>query len=312
METLDERWDALGVDAGEAVYQLIDASHPLRFYIGISAEAKRQLLLVSAEQPAASVDYQHLRIQSFQRADGLWSLILQLEDSSLEEVFATLCEDLVVRTRHLKDPERPIRPLMRRLVQWLDLLAKRRSATLSTGEIRGLAGELLALHSVVRAEIGLPSALRAWTGPQGADQDFRTPSKCWEVKTVQPAAAAVQISSEDQLDIDGPAELVVIILDESEVAGDDTFTLNALVAERRAELSADIDLRDLLDDRLIQAGYLPRPEYDLSHFTLMKVRRFSVSGDFPRLRRSTLAAGIESLSYSIRLDALGAFELPQT
>jgi hypothetical protein len=96
---LYDRWDTLSAEPLQAVFQLYDASHPLDFYLGKDNEKHKLLLLVSPEEPPAIRDMRAIRIRSFKRDDGKWSLLLVLDSSGLSPMFSMLCADLIESSR---------------------------------------------------------------------------------------------------------------------------------------------------------------------------------------------------------------------
>jgi hypothetical protein len=60
---------------------------------------------------------------------------------------------------------------------------------------------------------------------------------------------------------------------------------------------------------LLEANYVNRPEYDEGRWIVASRRFYVISDGFPRITPSTLAAGIERVSYHIRVEACRAFEV---
>lgn len=307
---LDARWDALKADPLSAVFQLCDADHPLDFYIGKDADKRRLLLLVTPEAPPTIRDMRAISIRTFKRDDGKWSLLLTLDSISLAPMFSLLCDDLVEASRNISLPaDKSLSFVLKRLSNWRRLLERGSPDLLSENEIRGICGELLFLQRLFD-HLGKSEAVKAWVGPQKADQDFQTPDSAWEVKTIRTGAPRVTISSESQLQVTTRAiYLAVYELADGMVHGADAFTLNTLVDTVRASLSEDHDTCEIFEKSLITAGYVPRPEYDAPSLVEQSLATYAVSTGFPCLAREMLAPGISHVSYDILLSACDTFRI---
>lgn len=307
---LDGRWGSLVPDPLRAVFQLCDADHPLDFYFGKDTDKQRLLLLVTPEMPPIIRDMRAIRIRSFKRDDGKWSLLLTLYSTSLEPMFSMLCNDLIESSRNTGLPaNKSLSFVLKRLSNWRRLLERGLPNLLSENEIRGLCGELLFLQRLF-AHLGKAGAVKAWVGPRQADQDFQSPDAAWEVKTIRPGAHAVTIASESQLQTTTrPIHLVVFELADSIADGADVFTLNTLVDDVRARLAEDHDAGELFEESLITAGYARRPEYDASALIERSLAIFSVNTGFPSITREMLAPGISRVGYEILLSACENFRI---
>ncbi len=307
---LNAKWDAIAADPIHAVFQLVDASHPLDFYLGKDNEKHRLLLLVTQEEPPAIRDMRAIRIKSFKRDDGKWSLLLVLDTAGLSPMFSMLCEDLIESSKNTGLPaNQSLGYVLRRLSYWRQLLERGVPDLLSENEVRGLCGELLTLKRLF-VHIGKSNAVRAWVGPKGADQDFQTHNAAWEVKTIRPDATAVTISSESQLQAKSRTLfLVVIELAESGHDAPDTFSLNTLVEDIRTSLSDDPDSMDIFENTLSMAKYVSRSEYSKPSFSERFLQLYSVHGDFPRITSNQISIGLSQVKYELSLNACEKFRL---
>lgn len=307
---LDARWDALKADPLCAVFQLCDADHPLDFYIGKDSNKQRLLLLVTPEVPPAIRDMRAIHIRTFKRDDGKWSLLLTLDSLSLAPMFSLLCDDLIEASRNTGQPaDKSLGFVLKRLSNWRRLLERGLPDLLSENEIRGICGELLFLQRLFD-HLGKSEAIKAWVGPQKADQDFQAPVSAWEIKTIRPGASRVTISSESQLQVTTRViYLAVFELADCMADGANAFTLNTLVDNVRASLAEDHDTCELFEERLITAGYVSRPEYDAPSLVERSLAIFSVNTGFPCITREMLAPGISHVGYDLLLSACDNFRI---
>ena len=307
---LDDRWDTLAADPLHAVFQLFDASHPLDFYLGKDSEKHKLLLLVTPEEPPTIRDMRAIRIRTFKRDDGKWSLLLVLDSAILSPMFSMVCEDLIESSRNSGLPaHQSLGYVLRRLSNWRQLLERGLPGLLSENEVRGLCGEILVLKRLF-IHIGKGDAVRAWVGPKGADQDFQTHNAAWEVKTIQPGAISVTISSESQLQTTSRTLfLVVIELAASDHNAPESFILNSLVEDIRALLGDDPDSLELFENTLIKAKYVSRSEYSIPSLSAQSLQLFTVDGDFPRITGNQITFGISQVKYELSLNACEKFRL---
>ncbi|MFZ6749598.1 PD-(D/E)XK motif protein [Undibacterium sp. Ren11W] len=298
----DTRWDALGSDPLRAVFQLYDADHLMDFYLGKDADNFRLLLLVTPEIPPTIRDMRAIRIRSFKRDDGKWSLLLTLENMALAPMFSMLCEDLIESSRSTGFPaDKSLSYVLKRLGNWRRLLEHGMPDMLNESEIRGLCGELLFLQHL-SFDIGKSNAVKAWVGPQKANQDFQIPESAWEIKTIRPDANRVTISSESQLQTNTRViHLVVYELADSAIDAVGAFTLATLVEEIRALLAEDYDSSERFEANLATADYISRVEYGALTLIKKSMSMFVVGDGFPCITGAILPQGVSHVVYDICL-----------
>lgn len=307
--SLESRWERLSPDSKKPVFQLVDANHPLDFYIGRNPSGARLLLLVTEEKPESFKQLRSLTIDVFGREDGKWSLLIGLSNLALAHVFTLLCEDLIEGARRIPHADSPVSFVMNRLSMWQKLLEKSGTTLLSEQEVRGLAGELLYLSCRLVPALGLNAAIRGWVGPLGGDQDFQIPDSLWEVKTVRGTATTVNISSELQLfSLGARLTLVLICIEESSLPPSESlFSLNSLVDSLRKKIAQNLDLDEVFESKLTLAGYQTRPEYDIPVFRAAWIREYDVTESFPRIIPPMLSAAVSRVGYEVLISACDAY-----
>lgn len=305
---IEQRWQALVPDPERPVFQLLDAAHPLRLYVGREMSGELLFLLVDRDKPPVTRSMRAVRISATPRDDGQWSLLLRLVQPELAGLFALLCEDLVSSCAELPAGASGMTYFVRRLGSWKRLLEDGQQGLLGPAEVRGLFAELWLLEQLFLPRWGESQGVAAWVGPYGADQDFRRAEHAWEIKSVQVDAPAVRVASERQLHSSERA-LRLLVLSLEELPGTDALTLNALVQRLRVRLRELPETSEALDERLTLVGYLVRPEYDTPAFRLGALRVFDVREGFPRITPADVAPGVHDVSYMISLDACGRFEM---
>jgi hypothetical protein len=315
MQTIDvftRRWQDLKSHGETNAHQLYDASHPLQLFFGYDVSGERIFFLISPEAPkhlpaqSESIDFRLL-----QRHDGLYTLILRLLKPDQDSVFNHLCWDLAESTRSCNDSTTGTAMFLERYRRWQRLLERGRAGLLSEIEVKGLIGELLFLESFLFVKYGTSAALKGWLGPTGADQDFRFDDYWYEVKTSEPGAPTVRISSLEQLDTDKLGQLCIVFLEKAGGELQGAVSLNAMVTKIRDIVSADAEAADTFERRLDAIGYIDRREYSEDLFVLRRIRRFLVDQTFPRIRHAMVAPSITRVTYDLSIDALAYFEIKE-
>jgi hypothetical protein len=304
-------WEAIvaPTQAGSRNVRLADSQHPLDFRIGKDHRARYvfQLDAYCAEPSALELPKMTaLTCDLEQLSEGRARLSLVLGNAADFQNFALMCTSLMLATEMLAPGEsaQGLVTVLDEVHHWQEMLRRRAEKKLSKPERIGLMGELLFLRDVLAARIGWKSALKCWNGPGGDEQDFVVGSNIFEVKTqVVTADRRIRISSEDQLD---PVQGRILICNQGiapipacEPSG---RTLNSIVSEvRQAAEASGYGSAELLEIALLEARYEERSEYGEEIWVLVDRNYYEVKGDFPRIERGELRAGVDQVNYKIRV-----------
>ena len=201
----------------------------------------------------------------------------------------------------MPNPAPPTRcsPLSGRFEHWRQMLQSLADSGLTPESRRGLFGELTFLRDYLLAILPADEAVRAWTGPTAAHQDFQLPGAAIEVKTSSgKEPQTLVISNERELDDTGMARLILAHFSLDERRGGNGESLNAIVDRTRDLVTDARRHEDVLDDLLVRAGYLQqqRELYDEPRYTVRKQRFWHVTGDFPRITEADLRPGVGDCS----------------
>jgi hypothetical protein len=172
-------------------------------------------------------------------------------------------------------------------------------------------GELLFLRDRALPAIG-DSAISAWRGPYGDEQDFVHAQWIFEIKTqLSTSDQRIYISSESQLDTtSGNIALCYQTLGPSSLDDLNSRSLNDIVDEIKGLLGAQNSSAILqFELALIELNYRKRPEYDELRWVLASRRAYVVGNEFPRITPSNIPVGVEKVTYHIRLEACQPFEV---
>ena len=141
-------------------------------------------------------------------------------------------------------------------------------------------------------------------GPERSHQDFIFANTAIEIKALSGAErSSVRISSEDQLEtLNDNLFLRIYRLSDMPDASS-ARSLNALILELQATLDS-ADAVEAFDTKLVAHSYAPLPEYDQPAFVVQEIRSYRVEGEFPRLVRSGLPAGVSRVKFDIKLEQI--------
>lgn len=263
--------------------------------------------LVSKTPALAGVD---VDFKSFGAAAS-FGMTFELRHNTDRSLFLLLCEDVA---RVAETPESEIQGLLsviNRLIRWQRLLSRDRSSQLSPEEVRGLYAELIVLSELLATTDGNEAfIIRCWDGPAGAAQDFRFTNFCIEIKATTPDRnGLVRISSEDQFHRTGrDIYLSVVRLRDGDDAPD-ALSLNDLVAAVSDRL--DDQARELLEEKLAQAGYIDLEAYNSPRFLNSAPDHYAINSTTPLLHRENVPASVSNLRYELDTRQLSEFRVAQ-
>lgn len=248
------------------------------------------------------------------RSRGRVRICLRLTRPAFRGVFSILCSDVVERVSAAASETAALVAMIERLHAWQAFMQRRAAGVLSHEAIVGLYAELVVLRDIVLKALDPRTAVSCWQGPLAGLHDFSAPSCSLEVKgtTISPPTE-IPISTLGQLDDEPVGTLVLshVLLGH----GDGAISLADLVSSLCGSLqSISPAAASLFEDRLLAAGYHPVEGGSPGNeaFTVLHCRHFLVQGAFPRLRGSTLPAGIAHGHYSIQFGACVPFEIERT
>lgn len=307
---LENDWHAHGVTVRrvypQSAYEIfIAVRHPdgaRMLTIAVGTHAVTDVLRQIHELPRT----RGLEMQFAKLGNDSGELRVILTDTSLREVFSPLASDIAAAAHAEPSAADAVLAAVRRFSHWREMLQSLASSGLAPQSRRGLFGELTFLCDHLLASLPACEAVRSWTGPAGAHQDFQLPHAAIEVKTTAgKEPQTLVISSERELDDTGTGRLILAHFSLDERRGGSGESLNAIIGCTR-DLVAQAGARDALDDLLVRAGYLrqQRELYDEPRYTVRKRHFWHVTEDFPRITEADLRPGVGDCEYRISLAGL--------
>lgn len=288
-------------------YRRVDADHILDLYYGLDTMGRYTFLLISSQAAKDIASSRLISISQGKRKDGTWALAFSLLDEKYCELFFLLCTDIIDSSRSLKNKSSGVRFVAARYRQWQQMLAASTANLLSRNEVKGLIGEMLYLRDYLFPAFGQELALKAWMGPDMADQDFVFTDTWSEVKATVSGAECVHISSVEQLDTAQPGTLAVLYLDTTSEMDEQHITINSIYHEI-LELLQDDDIRIQFSQKLFAARYYPREEYEEQCYRWSGIACYKVNEKFPCLRRADIPQSIVNVTYTLSLSAIAPWK----
>ncbi|WP_018144859.1 PD-(D/E)XK motif protein [Thioalkalivibrio sp. AKL6] len=227
-------------------------------------------------------------------------LRLTCTEPRLHPVFAELVSDIHRRLLQGRSGAGAVRNAVG---DFRKLLEAAPAGDVTREEAAGLAGELMVLMDLMRLA---PDAWNAWEGPLGGEHDFHRNERSLEVKSsTRREPSSVEIHGIRQLEApSGGLHLVHQILvpdPQGEISVPDLVDGLYVLAPAAPGLS----------ERLGASGYSEtiRQAWEMHRFNPGKRTIFTVGEDFPRITPDRLKSGetdpgIDSVQFSLRLDAL--------
>jgi len=287
-------------------YSRVSTDHVLELYIGLDEKGRKSIELRSAFNPRKVKGTSAIEVNQYDN-QKYKTIRFSLTDEEISGLFYTFCDDLIEQTRDLIDEKGGYNAIVVRFHQWKKMFVSSKKDFLNEAQIMGLIGELLFLRDQLSKRIGLPEALRSWSGQELTHKDFSYGDTWSEVKTIRRSSQVVHISSLEQLDSEHDGELAVYALEKmsTEYNG---ITLNKLIVDIRNRFS-DSDDRDLFMSKVALQGYEYHNYYDDFVFELIYCKNFRVSEDFPKLIPGDVPEAVLKATYDIDLNKIAEFEI---
>ena len=239
--------------------------------------------------------------------DILRDLNIYLLDNDLKDIFSLFVQNILEDIAESVTENEAVTKSLNVISKWKKLFDKINFNGLSLEQQKGLIGELLFINYLLDHRKLSTRILNAWTGPDFEDKDFVFGATGVEMKLTSSKYPKIKITNEGQLDAQNLNKLFLILYTAEDVK-ENGFTLNSLVEQTQAKLSANIDELKFFNERLMLLGYF---EEDKEHYnkmySLKKTYSFSVSEGFPKIIKSQLPIGVYNTSYFIELSAVQNF-----
>lgn len=310
---LAQKWQFLTGPTAEKIRSLrISAACVPDLYVGITPAGQRCLILrlpVGYDADFQSSVKQNLSLELY--TETRW-VVLTLLDELFNDLFDDLIFSIYNKIGNTSEADSYVSDLLKTYYKWSEFFQDSNSNALADETIKGIFGELIALHEMIREQ---PSALlnellNSWKGPFDTGHDFIGEAKNTEIKTREHPAAHIKISSEYQLQADAgkTLELQVVDIETDPASG---FSLKDAVMLLRDNITSRLGDYTIILHTLSQKGLNPRnlTDYDHLRFMPLRITGYDINDGFPRIIRSELTDAINTVSYKINLPLISGYIL---
>ena len=307
-------WEEIQTPAIEINRLRIDSSHPHDFFWGKDISGHYLLVLRFDSALLYKIKVRKIDLTGIttdirivaDTADGVFLITLQNAENA--DIFFTLCDALIKKTRSVPDVNAAIAIIYAQLERWRNLLSRQNRNRLSAQEIQGLFGELQFLEECIDGmHISIRAAIEGWQGPMGAPHDFIFGQSAVEIKSISGSYAdSVKISTESQLTTHLETLHLRILFLAVDTDCKTGLSLNDFIIRLKEKIT-DGDLVSTFEERLVEVGYVDIPEYDFPCFSLVQTRTYEVRDGFPRITPELLTPGISDVSYCIAFSSIIGF-----
>ena len=308
-------WEDIQIPASELKLLRVSAEHPHNFFWGRDASGHYLLVLKFEKKDFDEKLASRKIVLSGIKTDfrtvpdtGEVFLMILLQGKENADIFFTLCNDLIQKTKPVKEIRVALNILFARLERWRSFLSRTRKIILNEREVQGLFSELKFMDECLERKVVSPVAVvEGWRGPFGGPHDFVFDYSAVEIKSIAGSQSdSVLISSENQLHTHLEYLYLSVFLlfrDSSCSAG---VSLNSMVSRVRKRFK-DTNLEDTFEESLEASSYIDIPEYDVPCFSVSEIRTYFIQRDFPRITPDMLPQGIKEVSYRINFNSVSEY-----
>ncbi len=284
-------------------YVRVSDSHPLELYIGKNDKGFPTLRYNGNFLPVKIVGNSVLEIKQV-KTTNYYSILFSYTAKDNFSLFYNFCEDIINQTASYSGADGYLE-IVNRYNQWKKMFYGN-SKILSENEVLGLIGELLFLKDFCFKVYGISNGLNGWSGPEPTHKDFSYKNEWYEIKSINSFRSTVSISSIEQLDSTIEGKLVVYLFEKMSPSFNG-ISLNALVGTISNMIQYETD-RDIFFEKLKQVGYSYNEVYDNYVYNLIRVDKYIVNSEFPKIKADDLSNGICKVQYEISLSLIEKFK----
>lgn len=301
---LKEQWNSFKEKKG--LLRRLDPTHPMDFFIGVNEKGNDELALFTINEPAQMKSSEALEVEKNVRKDGRWATQISSIDKNNEDIFSSLCLDLLQVSYNASSEQEGLDRVIGRFVAWQKLFANLKN-DLPMSILKGLIGELCFLKNI-SSRIGWNKAIEAWLGPEGADRDFVLDKSWYEIKSISSGKDKITISSLNQLESQQDGFLIVFRVDESSATDSLSENIVDLINQIKHMLENEPLLLQKFENKLLKLGYLNKKTYEELFFRIGEPEYYCVNKSFPKLITSSVPVEIVSAKYDLSIAGISKWK----
>ncbi|MGT2958162.1 PD-(D/E)XK motif protein [Streptococcus bovimastitidis] len=292
-------------------YKLIPSVTAIQVFKGSDILGNLSIAFIFQKEPKLEINTKKISSRII-KAENEFRFFISLNqsDSNSIEIFNLFTNDLTSSIKEADTEKEVQRLLSNRIRYWSDFF-KREKNKLKETTILGLIGELWFLNTVLIEKIGVEDSVKSWIGPKGANQDFITKEKIFEIKTHNIQSQTIKISNENQLNEN--TNLTVIGVEKSSSINQHAYTLSKLVNTINFKIS-DPETLLIFQRKLLDMDLFPLENlgvYDDSAYSIKKIQYFRISENFPILHQSKIPKAIVKYNYDLLLSGISDFVISE-
>ncbi len=304
---LRESWNSIDYYNGGSLQ--LGLNHPLEWHVSYETANNKALVIITQYPINHLESSKSIMTLCNKRTDGSYYISFQLTEHSQEDVFMSMCTNLIEYSENALGEKDAVKKVGERYKQWRRLMEHKYTGVLSDEKRRGLIGELRFLQYMLRLKQNNRRVLAGWVGPDGADQDFAYNSVWYEIKTTGEASDKISIHSFEQLgNKNDTGELWIYRVDPCAPETNGAFTLRSLVSEIRKSLNGDYRDIDLFYQKLSEVGYIDQKEYESYSYKCYRCDVYNVDNKFPRITRDMVADEIVKCEYTLSIPTINSWK----
>jgi hypothetical protein len=307
---LDSPWSNLVAPKGDGEISAtrVDPHSKWSFFWSLSHLGHPQLTLLHKERPKGKLPvFEGFRVTTTLSADGLHMLSFTLDDNASQEVFHSLCLDIVSAANKCEAENQAVKESVDRAWNWHRLLQGLRDARLTPNEQQGLMGELYIIYQAI-GKTDPHTIVESWQAPEENAKDFINESQAIEVKAKRSAhSSTVRITSAEQLDTRDfhSVILAVVNIARDMPLGKNLHEFAQLITDQLAKSSRATS--SLFEQKVVRRGLWPEHDYTDDLWSVTSVDFYAVATNFPRIQGSDLSPGIGKVTYDLEINAIKPF-----
>ena len=314
--SFQEQWEALAAESGaDGDYRSLHTGFDFRVVLHLPQVVPSLVINVDGDFTAPSdnlVPSNQIDVAATTEGNRT-AVSLRLKEPEHLDLFLQICRDIVPRVCREDSAEAGGRRMLRRFRTWRQCLKTTGGGGIDSKHCLGLYGELQTLGWLVESGVEPLTAVRAWTGPERAEQDFQLLGMALEVKSImQSEPQRLYIDGGRQLDENYFEALIVVHHHVHRQKGSGE-TLPEAIDRLRSVASEDSSALEVLDDNLLAYGYLDtdRHRYADDGYGIRKTSYYRVQPGFPRLTENELPLGVGGLRYLIEATSCTPYEIDE-
>jgi hypothetical protein len=308
IEDLRNKWQSINTNQG--LFQRLDPSHPLDFFIGIDDNNFKEIILLTEYEPSKMKSSKSIQVEKGIRDDNQWAIQIKLIKEEHEDVFIRLCWDLIDSSKNFTDKLKGVENVVARFIKWQKLM-EFGSDCLGDEVIKGIIGEMLYAEHLLLKRYDVDTIVNSWLGPNGSDRDFVFQDTWTEVKAIGSGKLTVCITSLEQLDSLKEGILAIGTVDPTSEADANGFSFSSIIKKFRLILKSSPSALYSFEEKLLNLGYYDRKEYEEKYYTFSGFRFFRVDNTFPKLTSENVRSEIAKVKYEVIISAISKWQFEE-